>query len=104
MTPQCVAGKAYFITNQHPKPFWGMMGDVCGGLNYTRPHLKLPFLLIILIAFLFEYVIRPLLKPFKTINSDFTVNRCEAGTATVSATRDAKLDACDFLKFVLGRS
>jgi len=75
MTPQAVAGKAYFITNQEPKLFWGMMGDVCGGLGYTRPHLRLPFLLIIIIAFLFEYVIRPLLKPIKTINSDFTVNR-----------------------------
>ena len=75
MTPQVVSGRAYFITNQDPKPFWGMMGDVCGGLGYVRPRIKLPFLLIIIIAFLFEYVIRTLLKPIKTINSDFTVNR-----------------------------
>lgn len=75
MTPQAVSGKAYFITNQEPKPFWGMMGDICGGLGYTRPHIKLPFLLIIIIAFIFEYIIRTLLMPIKTINSDFTVNR-----------------------------
>lgn len=76
MTPTAVAGKAYFVTNQDPQPFWGMMGDVCGGLGYTRPHLRLPFLLILLVAAIFEYIIRPLLKPIKTINSDFTVNRC----------------------------
>mmetsp|Transcript_11696 Transcript_11696/g.31887 ORF Transcript_11696/g.31887 Transcript_11696/m.31887 type:complete len:354 (-) Transcript_11696:490-1551(-) len=94
MTPQAVAGKAYFITNQEPKLFWGMMGDVCGGLGYTRPHLKLPFLLIIIIAFLFEYVIRTLLKPIKTINSDFTVNRILI--ATTNRTFKSERAAQDF--------
>lgn len=75
MTQQAVSGNAYFITNQEPRRFWGMMGDVCGGLGYTRPHISLPFVLIIAIAFLFEFVIRALLKPLVTINSDFTVNR-----------------------------
>mmetsp|Transcript_15029 Transcript_15029/g.26122 ORF Transcript_15029/g.26122 Transcript_15029/m.26122 type:complete len:353 (-) Transcript_15029:369-1427(-) len=70
-----VAGKAFFITNQEPRQFWTMMGDVCEGLNYSRPYIHLPFALIIFIAMLFEYVIRPLLKPIKTLNSDFTVNR-----------------------------
>ncbi len=70
-----VAGKAYFVTNQDPRPFWGMMGDVCEGLGYARPRIHLPFALIIVIAALFEYVIRPLVAPFKTLNTDFTVNR-----------------------------
>lgn len=52
-----------------------MMGDVCEGLGYSRPRIHLPFLLIILVAALFEYVIRPLVAPFKTLNTDFTVNR-----------------------------
>lgn len=70
-----VAGKAYFITNQDPREFWGMMGDVCEGLGYKRPYMHLPVLLILFVAALFEYVIRPLLRPIKDLNSDFTVNR-----------------------------
>lgn len=75
-----LAGQAYFITNREPRPFWGVMGDVCQGLGYQRPHLKLPVMLVLFIAFVFEYVIRPLLKPFKEINSDFTVNRIKIST------------------------
>lgn len=63
------------MTNQDPKTFWGMIGDVCEGLGYQRPRIHLPFLLILLVAMLFEYVIRPLLAPIKKLNSDFTVNR-----------------------------
>lgn len=74
-----VAGKAYFITNQDPREFWGMMGDVCEGLGYKRPYMHLPVLLILFVAALFEYVIRPLLRPIKDLNSDFTVNRCAGG-------------------------
>ncbi|KAL6758052.1 3-beta hydroxysteroid dehydrogenase/isomerase family-domain-containing protein [Haematococcus lacustris] len=77
-----VAGRAYFITNQDPRPFWGMMGDVCQGLGYARPSIHLPFLLILLVAALFEYVIRPLLRPIKQLNSDFTVNRILIATTT----------------------
>ncbi|KAJ9523542.1 hypothetical protein QJQ45_007180 [Haematococcus lacustris] len=77
-----VAGRAYFITNQDPRPFWGMMGDVCQGLGYARPSIHLPFLLILLVAALFEYVVRPLLRPIKQLNSDFTVNRILIATTT----------------------
>lgn len=70
-----VAGRAFFITNQAPISFWTMMGNVCQGLGYRRPSIKLPFWLIIAIAALFEYVIRPLLTPFVKLNTDFTVNR-----------------------------
>jgi sterol-4alpha-carboxylate 3-dehydrogenase (decarboxylating) len=55
-----------------------MMGDVCQGLGYPRPRIHLPFFLIIAVAALFEYVIRPLLAPIKKLNTDFTVNRWEA--------------------------
>lgn len=70
-----LAGQKYFITNQDPVPFWRMLGDVCEGLGYERPRIHLPFWLIFFVAFVFEYVIRPLLKPIKELSSDFTVNR-----------------------------
>ena len=47
---------------QEPIPFWTMMGNVCEGLGYARPSIHLPFALIIVVAFLFEYVIKPLLR------------------------------------------
>lgn len=84
-----VAGKAYFITNQDPRGFWGMMGDVCEGLGYARPHMHLPLLLILFVAILFEYVIRPLLRPFKELNSDFTVNRILLATRERTFSCDA---------------
>ena len=40
-----LSGQAYFITNDEPRPFWGMMGDVCEGLGYKRPSIHLPLLL-----------------------------------------------------------
>lgn len=45
------------------------------GLGYTRPHIRLPLFLILFVAMLFEYVIRPLLKPIKELSTDFTVFR-----------------------------
>eukprot|EP00201_Polytomella_parva_P013241 CAMPEP_0175051864 /NCGR_PEP_ID=MMETSP0052_2-20121109/8043_1 /TAXON_ID=51329 ORGANISM="Polytomella parva, Strain SAG 63-3" /NCGR_SAMPLE_ID=MMETSP0052_2 /ASSEMBLY_ACC=CAM_ASM_000194 /LENGTH=323 /DNA_ID=CAMNT_0016316209 /DNA_START=206 /DNA_END=1177 /DNA_ORIENTATION=- len=71
-----VAGKAYFITNDEPVPFWNFMGDTCAELGYPRPARHLPFFLIIFIAAIFEYVIRPLVKPIMgNLQTDFTVNR-----------------------------
>lgn len=70
-----VAGQAYFITNGEPVPFWTMMGDVCEGLGYERPRIKLPFALILLVAVFFEYIIRPVCRPFVELKSDFSVNR-----------------------------
>jgi sterol-4alpha-carboxylate 3-dehydrogenase (decarboxylating) len=64
-----------FITNQEPIPFWTFTGDMLEGLGYARPHIKLPLLLILVVAMLFEYVIRPLLKPIKELSTDFTVFR-----------------------------
>lgn len=71
-----LAGEAFFITNQQPVPFWGFTGDLLEGLGYGRPRIKLPFGLILFFAMLFEYVIRPLLRPIKELSTDFTVFRC----------------------------
>jgi sterol-4alpha-carboxylate 3-dehydrogenase (decarboxylating) len=70
-----LAGQAFFITNQEPIPFWTFTGDMLEGLGYARPHIKLPLMLILFVAMLFEYVIRPLLKPIKELSTDFTVFR-----------------------------
>lgn len=71
-----LAGQAYFITNKEPLPFWDMIGRVCAGLGYPRPRIHLPYYLILFIAVVFEYLIRPLLTLFiKNLRSDFTVNR-----------------------------
>lgn len=70
-----LAGQVYFITNQQPVPFWTFTGDMLEGLGYARPHIKLPLFLILFVAMLFEYVIRPLLKPIKELSTDFTVFR-----------------------------
>jgi len=70
-TPKA-GGKAYFITNNDPKPFWGMMGDICQGLGYGRPRIHLPFMLVMAIACFVQYILVPLLKPFKRLETDFT--------------------------------
>lgn len=78
-----IAGKSYFITNDDPVRFWDMMGDVCQGLGYARPSKNLPFLLILVIAMIFEYVIRPLLALLRVqLQSDFTVNRIYLSTTS----------------------
>jgi len=75
-----IAGEAFFITNQQPVPFWSFTGDLLEGLGYPRPSIHLPLLLILAIAMLFEYVIRPLLKPIKELSTDFTVFRVKIVT------------------------
>lgn len=71
-----VAGQAYFITNNQPRPFWTMLGDICEGLGYKRPRGHLPFWLIFTVVCIFEYIVTPILKLFmKNLVVDFTVNR-----------------------------
>jgi nucleoside-diphosphate-sugar epimerase len=69
------AGEAFFVTNQEPVPFWQFTGDLLEGLGYDRPSRRLPLFLVLGIAMLFEYVIRPLLSPVVRVTSDFTVFR-----------------------------
>lgn len=70
-----LAGQAYFITNQEPKPFWGFLGDICEGLGYERPCLKLPYLLMLFIIMVFEHLLVPFLRLFMELKTDMTVNR-----------------------------
>jgi len=69
------AGQAFFITNQEPRKFWQFTGDLLEGLGYERPRIRLPFWLMFVVFFIFQYLISPLLKPFIKISSDLTVNR-----------------------------
>ena len=46
------AGQAFFITNDEPWGFWRMMGDICEGLGYDRPSIKLPVWLMMIVAFI----------------------------------------------------
>lgn len=67
-----VSGRAFFVTNDDPRPFWDFMGDVVEGLGYPRPTKHIPALPIYLIALLLHYIIAPLLKPLYELKSDFT--------------------------------
>ncbi|GAB4817775.1 hypothetical protein N2152v2_004821 [Parachlorella kessleri] len=76
-----LAGQAYFVTNNEDRTFWGFMGDLCEGLGYGRPRIRLPFWLVYLIALVMQYVITPLLRPFKEIQTDFTPSRMLVATS-----------------------
>ncbi|PNW75239.1 hypothetical protein CHLRE_12g518650v5 [Chlamydomonas reinhardtii] len=90
-----LAGKPYFVTNDEPKRFWDMMGDMCAGLGYGRPRIHLPFLLVIVLAAIFEYLVLPLVKALgKELRSDFTVNRILI--ATTNRTFSIKAAKRDF--------
>jgi nucleoside-diphosphate-sugar epimerase len=43
-------GQAFFINNDEPVPFWGVMGDICEGLGYGRPYIRLPSWLMMMMA------------------------------------------------------
>ena len=80
-----VSGRAFFITNDEPRPFWGVTGDICEGLGYPRPSVHLPAWLILAIAVFVVRVVVPLAALCgKTIQSDFTPARIRL--ATVSRT------------------
>ncbi len=85
-----VAGRAYFITNNEPYPFWGFIGDVLEPLGYGRPRIRLPWLPLFLIALLMERVITPLLAPLVRLKpSEFTSSRLTivASNRTISCQR-----------------
>ncbi|KAK9915040.1 hypothetical protein WJX75_003997 [Coccomyxa subellipsoidea] len=75
------AGKAYFITNADPQPFWRFLGDFLEPLGYARPSKKLPWRLIFAIAVIVQFIIS-LLKPFKEVPpSEFTPMRIRIAKA-----------------------
>jgi len=60
-----VAGQAYFITNDDARPFWTFLGDILAGLDFEprlRPHIKLPYLLVFVLAAVFEYLVSALTR------------------------------------------
>ena len=70
-----LAGQAYFITNDDPRPFWEFVGQTLEGFGFPaqqRPHIWLPYYLIMFIALVCQYLVAPLMKPFKTIELAFT--------------------------------
>lgn len=80
-----VAGQAYFITNDDPQPFWGFVGNMLEGLGYPpkmRPHIKLPYVLVYMIALLMQYIIIPLVKPFRALTVEFTPTTVTLGACT----------------------
>lgn len=73
-----LAGQAYFITNHEPVNHWDFFDEILKGLGFPaelRPHKHLPFFLILMLSFVFECIIVPLLKPFKQLSTEFTPNR-----------------------------
>ncbi|CAI0469598.1 unnamed protein product [Linum tenue] len=44
------AGQAYFITNMEPIKFWEFTGNVCAGLGYERPRIKVPAVAVLPVA------------------------------------------------------
>lgn len=88
------AGKAYFITNDDPRPFWGFMGDICEGLGYERPRIHLPVALVMFLALIMQYIIIPLVRPFKQLETDLTPFRITV--ASVNRTFDCSRAKQDF--------
>ena len=77
------AGRPYFITNGDPRPFWGFMGDLLEGLGYGRPHIKLPFYPLFLIACVVAWVSAALRAVGVAVPpSDFTPARLRIAAAT----------------------
>ncbi|KAK9819571.1 hypothetical protein WJX81_001482 [Elliptochloris bilobata] len=77
-----VAGRAYFITNAEPRPFWTFLGDFLEPLGYERPSRRLPWQLVFTLAVIFEWVVW-LLRPFRVIQpSEFTPMRIRIAKAT----------------------
>jgi sterol-4alpha-carboxylate 3-dehydrogenase (decarboxylating) len=68
-----VGGRAYFITNGEPLPFWEMPRYVARGLGFPEPRIRVPFLVAYVIACLVELFVF-LLRPFVLIHPTFTRN------------------------------
>ena len=88
-----LAGSAYFITNQDPRPFWGTIGDILDGLGYVRPSIRLPFALVYFLAFIAEtvsWVLSPLVRiPVGNFTRPrITLSVCERQVSSDKARRD----------------
>ncbi|KAK4537131.1 hypothetical protein CDCA_CDCA11G3156 [Cyanidium caldarium] len=90
---QRLSGRAYFITNNEPRPFWGFMGDVLEGLGYPRPHIHLPFALVYPLSWLVSVLAVALAVVGIRLDTDFTPSRillatCERRMRCAAAERD----------------
>eukprot|EP00731_Ephydatia_muelleri_P030568 Em0022g82a len=85
-------GKAYFITNDSPVPFWEFMSRILTGLGYPAPKYKLPYMLIYFLALLLQWMC-VLLSPLVIIKPTFTPMRVAlAGTHHYYSCQKAKED------------
>ena len=56
------AGQAFFVTDGEPYPFWEFVGDILEPLGYGRPSISLPGPLIYGVAWIFQYILTPLVS------------------------------------------
>ena len=84
-TKPSVAGQAYFITNDDAQPFWRFLGDFLEPLGYGRPRIKLPFYPILMLAIIFEYLVR-------YHHDIFLLKNCE--TKFISPPKKSKFRQC----------
>lgn len=80
-------GKAVFITDQDPQPFWGFCGELLRGLGYPErllPHNAVPVWLMLLIATFIEFILAPILLRF---NPKARVDLSRFRVLTLSCTR-----------------
>eukprot|EP01023_Acetabularia_acetabulum_P007708 TRINITY_DN13387_c0_g2_i1.p2 TRINITY_DN13387_c0_g2~~TRINITY_DN13387_c0_g2_i1.p2 ORF type:complete len:357 (+),score=74.11 TRINITY_DN13387_c0_g2_i1:57-1127(+) len=59
-----LGGKAYFTTNQEPRRFFEVTGEILEQLGYQRPYIVLPVWLLYFMALVLEIIIIPLLGLF----------------------------------------
>jgi len=70
-TATVVAGKAYFITNDEPIPFWDMPIFVYKSFGYPAPRIRVPFLLAYYLSLVVDLFVW-LLSPFIALKPTFT--------------------------------
>ncbi|XP_064405536.1 sterol-4-alpha-carboxylate 3-dehydrogenase, decarboxylating-like [Halichondria panicea] len=73
-TDSPLPGKAYFITNDAPLPFWDFMSRVLTGLHYPAPVYHLPYWLVYTLALLLQ-LLAWCVSPITTLTPTFTPMR-----------------------------
>ncbi|XP_024375719.1 3beta-hydroxysteroid-dehydrogenase/decarboxylase [Physcomitrium patens] len=88
-----VSGKAFFITNQEPIPFWDFLTKIITGLGYPKPKFNIPAPLVLTIAEAYDSlakVLAPLgVKP--AVNFNPVRLRLVTVTRTFNSNRAAQL-------------
>ncbi|KAI5081911.1 hypothetical protein GOP47_0001654 [Adiantum capillus-veneris] len=87
------AGKAYFVTNKEPIPFWTFVSEILEGLGYERPKIHLPIKLLMPIACLVAWAYEHLPFLFGGKPPQFTPSRLRLVSSwrTFNCDRAAKL-------------